>query len=138
MIEKILKWGGIVFAVVGIICLFLEAFATLKRKTNPKLTIAGMIFLSISVIGYVITELILRDKDVPIIFSIIWIAFLWLYLICNLISSVLIARKHRAEKRAKKQAMAVAATTELSDGNNTETANDSADVTATAADDDKK
>ena len=138
MIEKLLSWGGIIFAVVGIICLFLEAFATLKRKTNPKLTIAGMVFLSVSVIGYVITELILRDKDLPIIFSIIWIAMLWMYLICNLISSMLIAKKHRAEKRVKKQAMAVAATTEQSDENNSEAENKPADVTATIADENKK
>ena len=101
MIEKILKWGGLVFVIIGIICLFLEAFACLRRKSNTVLTLVGMVLLSLSVIGYVITELVMRDKEVPIVFSVIWIALLWAYLICNFISAVKTARKNR--KTEKKQ-----------------------------------
>lgn len=98
MIEKILEWGGIVFVVVGIVCLFWEAIACLRRRTNPKLTIVGIVLLAISVVGYIITELILRDMDLPVFLAAIWIAFLWAYLICNGISAVILHRKHRADK----------------------------------------
>lgn len=115
MIEKILEWGGIIFVVIGIICLFLEAFACLRRKSNPKLTIAGMVFLVVSVVGYIVTEILLRDKKVPVVFSVIWIALLWMYLICNTISAITIARKNRMEKRAQQNGEAEA---DSADGDN--------------------
>lgn len=95
MIEKILEWGGIVFVVIGIVCLFVEAIACLRRRSNTKLTIVGMVFLSVSVIGYIITEILLRDKDVPIFLTAVWIGFLWAYLICNVISAIILHRKKR-------------------------------------------
>jgi len=103
MIEKILEWGGRIFAVIGIICLFWEAVACLRRRSNPKLTIVGIVFLAVSVIGYAITELILRNQDVPAIFAVVWIAFLWAYLICNIISECILYRKNRAVKKAERQ-----------------------------------
>lgn len=99
MIEKILEWGGLVFVVVGLICLFWEAFACLRRKSNTVLTLIGMVLLSLSVIGYLITEIIMREKEVPIVFPIIWIALLWAYLICNFISAIRIARKNRKQHK---------------------------------------
>lgn len=98
MIEKILDYSGIIFAVVGIICLFLEAFATLKRKSNPKLVIAGMVCLAVSVIGFIVTDVILRDAGIPSYVTAVWIALLWAYLICNLVSAVIISRKKRLNK----------------------------------------
>lgn len=102
MIEKLIEWGGVIFAAVGILCLFLEAFATFKREKNPKLTVVGMIFLAVSVIGFVVTELILRDKDIPMIFTILWIAFLWIYIVCNFVSAFLTSRHNKAEKRMQR------------------------------------
>lgn len=99
MIEKILEYGGVIFAAVGIICLFLEAFAIYKRDSNPKLTIAGLVFLAISVVGFIITDVILHDADVPYFLTIIWIVLLWVYLICNLVSALLVSRKKRIAKR---------------------------------------
>ena len=98
MIEKILDYSGIIFAVVGNIWLFLEAFATLKRKSNPKLVIAGMVCLAVSVIGFIVTDVILRDAGIPSYVTAIWIALLWAYLICNLVSAVIISRKKRLNK----------------------------------------
>lgn len=101
MIEKILKWGGLVFVVIGIICLFTEAFVCLRRKSNPVLTLIGIVLLSLSVIGYAVTELIMRDKEVSIVFPIIWIVLLWAYLICNFISAISISRKNRKAKKTQ-------------------------------------
>lgn len=103
MIEKILEWGGRILIIVGIICLFTEAFACLHRRSNPRLTVVGVVFLAISVIGYTITEFILRDQDVPVVFPIVWIAFLWAYLICNVISAFIIGRKNRNLKKSQQQ-----------------------------------
>ncbi len=101
MIEKLVDWGGIIFAAIGIICLFLEAFTTFKRDRNHKLTIVGMIFLAASVMGFVVTELILRDKNVPIFLTVVWIVFLWVYIICNIVSAMLVSRKNKADKRTR-------------------------------------
>lgn len=98
MIEKILDYSGIIFAAVGIICLFLEAFATFKRKSNTKLMNAGMICLAVSVIGFIVTDVILRDSGIPSFVTMLWIALLWAYLICNFVSALLISRKKRREK----------------------------------------
>lgn len=110
MIEKILEYGGVIFAAVGIICLFLEAFAIFKRDSNPKLTIAGLVFLAISVIGFLITDVILREADIPYFLTIIWIALLWVYLICNLVSALLVSRKKRMDKRNGQLELQIAAT----------------------------
>lgn len=104
MIEKILEYGGIIFAAVGILCLFLEAFETFKRKSNSKLTIAGLVLLTVSVIGFLVTDVILHDADVPYFLTIIWIALLWAYLICNIVSAALVSRKKRIAKRQEEQA----------------------------------
>lgn len=101
MIEKILEYSGLIFAAVGIICLFLEAFETFKRKANSKLTIAGLVFLTVSVIGFIITEVILRESDVSYFFTVTWIALLWVYLICNIVSAALVSRKKRSQKRSQ-------------------------------------
>lgn len=84
-----------IFVVIGIICLFVEAIACLRRRSNTKLTLAGMVFLSVSVIGYIITEILLRDKDIPIFITAVWIILLWAYLICNVISAIILHRKKR-------------------------------------------
>lgn len=109
MIEKVLDYGGIIFAAVGIICLFLEAFAIFKRESNPKLTIVGLVFLAVSVVGFIVTDVIMRESDVPYFFTIIWIGLLWAYLICNFVSALLVLRKKRAEARNEEE-LQVAAT----------------------------
>lgn len=103
MIEKIMEYGGLIFAAVGIICLFLEAFEAFKRKANSKLTVAGLICLTVSVVGFIVTEIILRDADVSYFFTVAWIALLWAYLVCNLVSALIVSRKNRAEKRRQQE-----------------------------------
>lgn len=99
MIEKILEYSGIIFAAFGIICLFLESFAAFKRKDHSKLTIAGLVFLSVSVVGFIVTEIILSSLDVSYFFTIAWIVLIWAYIACDITSMMLTSRKNRAEKR---------------------------------------
>lgn len=99
MIDKILEYSGVIFAAVGIICLFLEAFEAFKKKYNSKLTITGLVFLTVSVIGFIVTEILLRDADIPSFVIVVWIVLLWGYLICNIVSAVLVTRKNKIAKR---------------------------------------
>ena len=102
MIDKILQWCGIVFGVVGVTCLFLEAIGSIRKHNNTKLSILSLVFLTVSLVGYIVTELVLRSKGLPSVFSFVWIIFLWAYLACNLASAVKISKRSRAEKKNKK------------------------------------
>lgn len=102
MIEKVLQWCGIVFAVVGVVCLFLEAIGSIRKHNNTKLSILSLVFLTISLVGYIITEVVLRSKGLPSFFSVVWVVFLWAYLICNLVSYLKINKKNRALKKSEK------------------------------------
>ncbi len=102
MMEKILQWCGTIFAIVGVIFLFLEAIGSIRKRSNTKLSVLALVFLSISLVGYLITEIVLRSKGLPSVFSFVWIIFLWAYLACNLASAVKISKRSRAEKKNKK------------------------------------
>lgn len=115
MIEKILQWCGIVFAAVGIVCLFLEAIGSIRKRNNTKLSILSLIFLTISLVGYIVTEVVLRSKGLPSFFSVAWVVFLWAYLICNLVSYLKINKKNRALKREQKLADEQADNAELTE-----------------------
>lgn len=103
MIEKILQWGGTAFAIVGVVLLFLEAIGSIRKRNNTKLSILGLVFLSISLVGYLLTEVILRSQGLPVIFSCLWILFMWAYLICNLVSAIKLSRQAGQEKKAQRQ-----------------------------------
>ncbi len=103
MIDKILQWCGIVFGIVGVTCLFLEAIGSIRKHNNTKLSILSLVFLTVSLVGYIVTELVLRSQGLPSFFSVVWVVFLWAYLICNLVSYLKINKKNRALKREKKQ-----------------------------------
>ncbi|MDE7454552.1 MAG: hypothetical protein K2M64_01840 [Clostridia bacterium] len=103
MIEKILQWVGIIFALASIICLFWEAFSSFKRRSNLKLTTVGTVFLTVSVIGYFVTNIILSKTKVPYVFPILWIACLWGYIICNVISACIISKQNRKNKKLQNQ-----------------------------------
>ena len=109
MIEKILQWAGTVFAIIGVVFLFIEAIGSIRRRNNTKLSILGLIFLSVSLVGYLLTEVILRAKGLPVIFSCLWLLFMWAYLICNLVSTIKLSKQVRKEKLAKQQADQAAA-----------------------------
>lgn len=109
MLEKILQWAGTVFAIIGVVFLFIEAIGSIRRRNNTKLSILGLVFLSISLVGYLLTEVILRAKGLPVIFSCLWLLFMWAYLICNLVSTIKLSKQVRKEKLAKQQADQAAA-----------------------------
>ncbi len=113
MIEKILQWAGTAFAIIGVVFLFIEAIGSIRKHNNTKLSVLGLVFLSVSLVGYVLTEVILRAKGLPVIFSCLWLLFMWAYLICNLVSAIKLSKKVRKEKLDKTQSDALDATEQI-------------------------
>lgn len=112
MIEKILEYSGYIFAAFGVICLVLESYAAFKRKDRSKLTIAGLVFLSISVVGFIVTEIILINVKVSYWFSVAWIVMIWAYIACNVVAILIKSRQRRLAKRNRQNESDVTATDE--------------------------
>ena len=105
MWEKILPWIGGIFAVVGLILIFTDVIASIKRRDKTKTNVVGLILLSIAVVGYTITDLILKDSAWPPLASLIWIALFWVYVILD---ACLTLRVIKSARRSKKTAATVA------------------------------
>ena len=98
MWEKILPWIGGIFAAVGLILIFFDIISSIHRRERAKTRIAGLIVLSVAVIGYIITDLILQDSDWPPLASLVWIALFWVYVIidaCVIVGEIRKARRER-------------------------------------------
>ena len=112
MLEKLLPWIGGIFATVGLICLFFDLIGSIRRDNRRALNILGLIVLAISVIGYVITDIVLKDSAWPAQASFVWIALFWLYVILTAVGTVgdvKVYEKHRREteiKRTREAALA--------------------------------
>lgn len=114
MLDKILPWIGGIFAGVGVMLIFFDVIATIKRRNKTKTNIAGLVILSIAVVGYVITDLILpavkEENGWPAIASLLWIVLFWVYVILDAIvtwGDIKIARRKKKELRASTAATVV-------------------------------
>ena len=100
MLEKLLPWVGGIFAAVGLLCLVCNVIGSIHRDNRRGLNIFGLIVLLISVVGYVITDVVLKDSAWPPQASFVWIAMFWLYVILAAIGTVgdvKVYEKHRRE-----------------------------------------
>ena len=96
MLDKLLPWIGGIFAGVGIILILIDVISSIKRHDKTKTNVVGLVVLSVAVIGYVITDLILKDSAWPPLASLIWIALFWIYVIldaCLTVGSIKKARR---------------------------------------------
>lgn len=100
MWEKVLPWIGGIFAAVSLILIFTDVISSIKRHDRSKRNVVGLILLSISVIGYVITDIILRDSTWPPLGSLIWIALFWVYVILDATLTWGEIKDYRHEKKA--------------------------------------
>ena len=100
MWEKILPWIGGIFAGVGVIFLFFDIINSIRKRNRRALNIVGLIVLSIGVVGYVITDIILQDSAWPPFASLIWIALFWVYVILVAIETVGDVKIYKRNKRA--------------------------------------
>ena len=104
MWEQILRWVGGIFAGIGVIFLFFDIINSIRKRERRALNIAGLVVLSIGVVGYVITDIILPEGLWPPFASLVWIALFWVYVILVAIETVGDIKVHRRNKRAEKQA----------------------------------
>ena len=88
MLKKILPWVGGMFAAVGLILIFYDVIVTIKKRDKTKTNIAALIILSVAVLGYVVTDLILPaampdGSGWPALASFVWIALFWVYVLLD-------------------------------------------------------
>ena len=100
MWDKLLPWIGGIFALIGLILIFFDAIATIRRRDKTKTNVVGLVLLSIAVVGYTITDLILKDSDWPPLASLLWIALFWVYVIIDACMTMRVIKKARKNKKA--------------------------------------
>lgn len=100
MWEKILPWIGGIFAGLGLIFLFFDIINSIRKRNRRKLNIAGLVILSIAIVGYFVTDVILRNSTWPPLASFIWILFFWIYVILQAVGTFGDIKAHRRRKRA--------------------------------------
>ena len=114
MWEQILPWIGGIFAGLGVIFLFFDIINSIRKRNRRALNIAGLVVLSIGVVGYIVTDIILQDSAWPPLASLLWIALFWVYVIFVAIETVGDIRVHTRKKRV------AAAKAKQSDGQKTD------------------
>ena len=100
MWEQILPWIGGIFAGLGVIFLFFDIINSIRKRNRRALNVAGLVVLSIGVVGYVITDIILQDSAWPPLASLLWILLFWVYVVLVAIETVGDIRVHTRSKRA--------------------------------------
>ena len=105
MWDKLLPWIGGIFAGIGLILIFFDVIASIKRRDKTKTNVVGLVLLSVAVVGYTVTDIILKDSAWPPLASLIWIAMFWAYVILDACLTLGVIKKAR---RSKKVAAAVA------------------------------
>ena len=98
MWEKVLPIIGGIFAGIGIILILFDVITSIKRRDKTRTNIAGLVLLSVAVIGYLITDVILKDSAWPPLASLVWIALFWAYVIidaCITMGAIKTARRNK-------------------------------------------
>ena len=100
MWDKLLPWIGGIFAGLGLILIFFDIISSIKRRDKAKTNVVGLVLLSMAVIGYTITDLILKDSAWPPLASLIWIALFWAYVIIDACLTMGVIKKARRNRKA--------------------------------------
>ena len=107
MWDTILPYIGGVFAAVGIVLIFYDVITTIKRRDKTKTNIVGLVILSVAIVGYAVTDLILpavkpEGSGWPALASLAWIALFWVYVILDAITTmgdIKVARNKNKERK---------------------------------------
>ena len=101
----IIGWVTLVVAALGL-CLFVsDLIINIKKRRNTRLNIIGLVFISLSIVCFVLTMVF---SEMETIFMFISIAFLAAYLVCDVIIAVCIGKQNKREgkpiwRKPKKQ-----------------------------------
>lgn len=93
------KWVALVVAALGLALLFTDLIMNIKKRQHTRLNIVALVFLSVSLICFILTQWVI--KNLPPFMSLIWIAFLVGYLVCDIILAVGIGKDNRRKKKAE-------------------------------------
>lgn len=83
--EEILILCGQIAAVLAIAFLFYDVIVSIVKKRNTKLSIVALVFLSAAAVLFVVAQFILKTGIIATILTILAIALLAAYLICDVI-----------------------------------------------------
>lgn len=132
MLKKILPWVGGIFALIGVVLIFLDVINSIKKRDKTKTNIVGLVLLAIGIAGYIVTDLVLpavkEDNAWPALASLVWIALFWVYVILDAVVTLGDIRQARRKKREQKLADSEQDAS-LSEENRTESSAESADET---------
>ena len=106
MWDKLLPIVGGIFAGIGLILIFFDVISSIRKRNKTKTNIIGLVFLCIAVVGYTITDIILKDSAWPPLASLVWIAFLWAYVImdaCITMGAVKTVRKSKKSNKSDQE-----------------------------------
>ncbi len=108
MLKKILPWVGGIFALIGVVLIFLDVINSIKKRDKTKTNIVGLVLLAIGIAGYIVTDLVLpavkEDNAWPALASLVWIALFWVYVILDAVVTLGDIKQARRKKREQKLA----------------------------------
>lgn len=101
----IVGWVTVAIAVLGLCLFFSDLIINIKKRRNTRLNIIGLVFISLSLVCFLLTMLF---TEMEMIFMFIAIAFMIGYFVCDVIVAVCIAKQNRREgkpiwRKPKKQ-----------------------------------
>ena len=91
-----LKWIALVVAALGVALLFYDLVVNIKKRKRTKLNIVALVFLSLSLVCYILTQWVL--KNLPAVVGFVWVFFLVAYFVCDIILAVGIGRDNHRKK----------------------------------------
>ncbi len=92
-----IKWIVIALAALAMGLLVSDLVINLKKRRNTVINIVGLVFLTLSIVCFVLT-IVFGDQS-PQLLSYAWIAFLVGYLVCDVIMAVDIGKTNAQKKR---------------------------------------
>lgn len=101
-----IKWIAIVLAALAMGLFVSDLVINLRKRRNTVINIVGLVFLTFSVVCFVLT--IVFGDETPQLLNYAWIAFLVGYLVCDVIMAVDIGKTNAQNKRASLQGSDVA------------------------------
>ena len=94
MPSDIIGWVTVVIAVLGLGLFLGDLIINIKKRRNTRLNIIGLVFISLSIVCFVLTMVF---TEMETVFTFIAIAFLAGYLVCDVIVAICIGKQNKRE-----------------------------------------
>lgn len=101
--KEIIGWATLALGLALSALLIAELAVQIRKRKNVKLNVTALVFLTVSVLGYVVCRFV---ELAPPLLSLLWIAFFWVYMVLMVVRMV---RHHRRSVAARRQVAATSA-----------------------------